>query len=129
MIVRNYPNCFNGMIFETFGHVERYYSFYLGANRAPINTWELDDCKLRAIDVKEALILHYFHNVYCEVKSNPWLPNKDTYIVPDRLFFKLKYRRVIEYIRVNKPHHGRTIVQFKKIKQYSQHHILEFFKK
>jgi len=108
--------------------MEKFYSFYIGSNGSPKSTWILDDCKLRAYDVKEALIMHSFHKEYLMNSRERWLPNKNIYTSPDPWYIKHTYRRVLEYEKKDNPKYGRTLVQFKELKKYSQHEILTYFK-
>lgn len=108
--------------------MEHYYSFYIGLPGSPIDKWVLEDIKIPAVNVREALVLHSFHTVYMQYIRSPWMSNKDTFKEPDPWFIKHTYRRVLEFEKKPNPRYGKTLVQYKEIKKYSQHEILTYFK-
>ncbi len=105
-----------------------YYSFYLAEARTPIDDWIFEDVKLPAMDAKAAIILHYFNSELIKRYKSPWMSNKHLFTEPTQWMVKQIYRRVIEYERKERPEYGTTLVQFKKIKTYSQHLIVTLFK-
>lgn len=108
----------------------RYYSFYMGHPKSFRDSWLLEDIKLPAPDAKCAIILHFFTRRYRNTTgvTNAWVPNKHIYQVPDEIVIEQSYRAVVEYEKVYRPHYGRTLVNFRKIRMLSQNEIVSFFK-
>jgi hypothetical protein len=101
-----------------------YYSFYLGKQGSPRSQWLFEDCKLPAADPKSAIMLHYFLESYIRRKKAHWMSNKDVYTFPAQILIDYKYRGLIEWVKVERKSYGKTLVQFKKIKFYTQHSLI-----
>lgn len=106
-----------------------YYSFYRGESSHNRKSWTLDDIKLPAPDPRSAIILDFFMSLYLSEINSPWSSRqgKGIYIAPNKMAVTLLYRTVIEYDRIERHAYGRTLVQFKKIHEYSQWYIQSLF--
>lgn len=107
-----------------------YYSFKLGIPYSKYSTWKHFDIKLPAFNPKMAICLHYIIGTWKDEYTHKYAPKelKNSHLNPNESMVFYIYRQVIEYKRIDRPALGYTRADFKKIKVYSQHQILSWFK-
>jgi len=107
-----------------------YYSFYIGEPKQSMKNWKLDDCKLPAYDAKSAIMLHHFLQEYLKYHSEHWISRemKSKYIPPHPYIVENYYRGLIEWDKIDRKNYGKTLVNYRKSKFYSQHQIMDLYR-
>lgn len=105
-----------------------YYSFWIGHPQSKMTEWILQDVKMPASCIREAIMLHSFSVTFRMFEYyNDWARKDFVYRPPDAAHVWMLYRRVIEYERLLTPERGYTVHQYKKIAEYSVYSYLNKF--
>ncbi len=92
-----------------------YYSFYTGKLGTLKHTWALDDVKIPAVNVRQALIFHF----------NTCHPHKKQIIIPTAFMISQTYRLIIEFERVSV--RGLTVMQYRQVRAHTVFSALQGF--
>lgn len=92
-----------------------YWSFVLGKLHTSSASWEHDDIKIPGTDLKEAVYLYYFHQIYMARMDKPWPERFRNVRPPDLDWVRSKLKQVIKYERVENKPGVKASHRFKKI--------------
>ena len=89
-------------------------------------SWVLDDIKLPAYDVYQAITIYYCLDWFAQKKQNPWLNNQNKLFSPTPFWVDQHIRQVIEYELKSRRYHA--IVNYKRGRIFNNHEFTGHFK-
>lgn len=104
----------------------KYYSFKTGFYGQKQSEWILQDLKIPAVNVKEAVITYFWHREFQTKVSNKWMMRKSGFEFPSQQLVHMTIRQAIEYTVARK--YGYFMVQYKKQRIITSNEILSYFK-
>ncbi|MBK6861018.1 MAG: hypothetical protein IPG95_12165 [Saprospiraceae bacterium] len=104
-----------------------FYSFRTGIIGTAKPEWILNDVKIPAYDIKQAIVLFFWLEWFRKKKMNPWKSNIDKVFAPDADWVSYFIRQVIEYEIASKSYCCRVNYRTKKV--WNHHEFADFFAK
>lgn len=103
----------------------RFFSFRTGIPGSVKGRWELDDVKIPAYNIKQAITMYFWLQWFKKKDENPWMSNVPKMFYPDRFWVNYYTRQVIEYeLKGNKYYFQ---VNYKRVKTWNTHEYLQYF--
>jgi len=104
----------------------KYYSFKKGRMGSMKTSWVLDDIKLPAYDVKQALTIYNWLEWFAAKKQNPWMNTQNKLFSPTQFWVDHHIRQVIEYELKSRRYYA--IVNYKRVRIFNNHEFTEHFR-
>lgn len=91
------------------------------------SSWILDDIKLPAYDVYQAITMYYWLDWFAAKKQNPWMNRQNKLFSPTNFWVSNRIRQVIEFEKKSQRYYA--IVNYKRIRIFNSHELANKFDK
>jgi hypothetical protein len=104
----------------------KYFSFKNGPMGSSKLSWVLDDIKLPAYDVYQAVTMYYWLDWFAKKKQNPWMNRQTKLFNPNDFWVSHHIRQVIEFTKKSQKYYA--IVNYKRERIWNCHELIHHFK-